>query len=223
MYDALGIDLSTAVRMFLKRSVMVNGVPFNMTLPKNDFKAERAARALQELSNTAMENGTSEMTLEEINAEIEAVRKKNRGRPLMQYYAVIDTNVLVSAMLKFQSIPGQIVKEALLGTVIPLLCDEIVAEYREVLARPKFKFDQETIDVFIDGIVDRGIFVDAVSIEEVIPDPKDIVFYEVVTEGRREYDEAYLVTGNIKHFPVKSFVVTPKEMADIINSRHYLH
>lgn len=129
----------------------------------------------------------------------------------MQYYAVIDTNVLVSAMLKFQSIPGQIVKEALLGTVIPLLCDEIVAEYREVLARPKFKFDQETIDVFIDGIVDRGIFVDAVSIEEVIPDPKDIVFYEVVTEGRREYDEAYLVTGNIKHFPVKSFVVTRKK------------
>ena len=68
VYDALGIDLSTAVRMFLKRSVMVNGVPFN-------YKAERAARALQELSNTAIENGTSEMTLEEINAEIEAVRK----------------------------------------------------------------------------------------------------------------------------------------------------
>ena len=69
VYDALGIDLSTAVRMF------VNGVPFNMTLPKNDYKAERAARALQELSNAAVENGTSEMSLEEINAEIEAVRK----------------------------------------------------------------------------------------------------------------------------------------------------
>ena len=75
VYDALGIDLSTAVRMFLKRSVMVNGVPFNMTLPKNDYKAERAARALQELSNAAVENGTSEMSLEEINTEIEAVRK----------------------------------------------------------------------------------------------------------------------------------------------------
>ena len=75
VYDALGIDLSTAVRMFLKRSVLVNGVPFNMTLPKNDYKAERAARALQELSNAAVENGTSEMSLEEINAEIEAVRK----------------------------------------------------------------------------------------------------------------------------------------------------
>ena len=39
VYDALGIDLSTAVRMFLKRSVMVNGVPFTMTLPKNDYQA----------------------------------------------------------------------------------------------------------------------------------------------------------------------------------------
>ena len=75
VYDALGIDLSTAVRMFLKRSVMVNGVPFSMTLPKSDYKAERAARALQELSNAAMENGTSEISLEEINTEIEVVRK----------------------------------------------------------------------------------------------------------------------------------------------------
>ncbi len=75
VYDALGIDLSTAVRIFLKRSVMVNGIPFNMTLPKSGYKAEKAARALQELSNASMENGTSEMSLEEINAEIEAVRK----------------------------------------------------------------------------------------------------------------------------------------------------
>ena len=59
----------------MKRSVMVNGVPFDMILQKNGYKAERAAKALQELSNAAMENGTSEMTLEEINAEIEAVRK----------------------------------------------------------------------------------------------------------------------------------------------------
>ncbi len=134
----------------------------------------------------------------------------------MHYFAVIDTNVLVSAMLKFQSVPGQIANEALLGKIIPLLCDEIVAEYREVLARPKFKFDQKVVDVFIDGIVDRGIFVDAVPVEEIIPDPKDIVFYGVTMEGRKEYDDAYLVTGNLKHFPVKSFVVTPKEMLDII-------
>ena len=134
----------------------------------------------------------------------------------MHYYAVIDTNVLVSAMLKFQSVPGQITNEALLGALIPLLSDEIVAEYREVLARPKFKFNQRTVDAFIDGIIDRGIFVDTVPVEEIIP--KDVVFYEVVMEGRKEYEDAYLVTGNIKHFPARSFVVTPKEMLDIIHN-----
>lgn len=102
----------------------------------------------------------------------------------MHYYAVIDTNVLVSAMLRSQSVPGQIASEALLGKIIPLLCDEIVAEYREVLARPKFKFDPEVVDVFLVGIISRGIFVDAIPVEEIIPDPKDIVFYEVVMEGR---------------------------------------
>ena len=58
---------------------------------------------------------------------------------------------------------------------------------------------------------------DAVPIEEIIPDPKDIVFYEVVMESRKDYDDAYLVTGNIKHFPVKSFIVTPKEMLEIMH------
>lgn len=134
----------------------------------------------------------------------------------MHYYTVIDTNVLVSAMLKFQSVPWRVVNEALLGDLIPLLCDEIVAEYREVLARPKFRFDQRVVNIFIDGIMDRGIFIDAVPVEEMISDPKDIIFYEIVMEGRKELDNAYLVTGNIKHFPIKSFVVTPKEMLDIM-------
>lgn len=106
-----------------------------------------------------------------------------------------------------------------MGALIPLLSDEIVAEYREVLARPKFKFNQRTVDSFIDGIIDRGIFVDTVPVEEIIPDPKDVVFYEVVMEGRKEYEDAYLVTGNIKHFPARSFVVTPKEMLDIIHGK----
>lgn len=46
------------------------------------------------------------------------------------------------------------------------------------------------MEILIDGIVDRGIFVDAVPVEKIIPDPKDIVFYEVVMEGRKERDEA---------------------------------
>ena len=135
----------------------------------------------------------------------------------MLYYAVVDTNVLVSAMLKIQSIPGQIANEALLGDLIPLLSYGILAEYREVLARPKFKFNQDNVEMLIEGIIDRGIFMDAVPIDELLPDSKDIVFYGVVMGGRTQLDEAYLVTGNIKHFPVKPYIVTPKEMLEIMH------
>ena len=57
----------------------------------------------------------------------------------MNYYAVIDTNVLVSALLKSASIPGIVARESLEGQIIPLLNDEIIAEYRAVLSRPSQK------------------------------------------------------------------------------------
>ena len=76
LFESLGIDTSTAVRMFLKRAVMENGIPFRMTLPKNPYIAERGYRAMIEISEGAKKNGLSDMTLDEINAEIEASRKE---------------------------------------------------------------------------------------------------------------------------------------------------
>ncbi len=76
VFENLGIDTSTAVRMFLKRAVMENGIPFTMTLPKNPYFAERGYRAMLELSESAEKNGLSNMSLDEINAEIEASRKE---------------------------------------------------------------------------------------------------------------------------------------------------
>lgn len=135
----------------------------------------------------------------------------------MTYYAVIDTNVLVSALLRWDSIPGTITIESLTGKIIPLLNEEMVAEYREVLSRPKFHFPPKAVDVVVNGIIKRGIFVDAEPVEEILPDPKDVVFYEIVMEARKTAD-AYLVTGNLKHFPAKSFIVTPKEMLEILET-----
>lgn len=77
LYEALGLDLPTAVRMFIKRSVMVKGIPFSMTLPRQEYKAERAVRAMQEISIAAKANGVADMTLEEINAEISASRNEH--------------------------------------------------------------------------------------------------------------------------------------------------
>lgn len=79
VYERLGMDLSTAMRIFLKRSVMENGIPFPMTLPK-EYNAEAALSALNELNAAAIKNGTAEMSLDEINAEISAYRKGRKNR-----------------------------------------------------------------------------------------------------------------------------------------------
>ena len=76
IYENLGIDLSTAVRMFLKRSVLENGIPFEMKLPITEYKSDRGLQALLEIGSDAEKNGISEMGLDEINSEIEVVRKR---------------------------------------------------------------------------------------------------------------------------------------------------
>ena len=133
----------------------------------------------------------------------------------MKYYVVIDTNVLVSAVLKSHSVPGSIVELALDGPIIPILNEAIEKEYREVLSRPKFHLPEDLIEGIMSTFHKRAIYVDAEHLDVELPDPKDLVFYEVVMEERKE-EEAYLVTGNIRHFPNRPFIVTPREMLDII-------
>lgn len=133
----------------------------------------------------------------------------------MEYYAIIDTNVIVSAMLKWDSVPGNILELALDGPIIPVLNHEILDEYRRVLLRPKFRLTERIVGDLLENIISRAVFVDAHSLMLELPDPKDIVFYEVTMEQRKT-ENAYLVTGNLKHFPSERFVVTPRQMLDII-------
>ena len=133
----------------------------------------------------------------------------------MDYYAVIDTNVVVSAMLKHHSIPGSIIDMAFDGPIIPVLNKAIENEYRKVLSRPKFHLPSDLVEDIISSFRKRGLYVDAEILDIELPDPKDRVFYEVVMEKRKDED-AYLVTGNIRHFPDKPYVVTPRQMLDII-------
>ena len=133
----------------------------------------------------------------------------------MTYYAVIDTNVLVSAMLKWSSVPGNVLELAFSGTIVPVFNEQILEEYREVLNRPKFHFTKEIVATIVSEIERLGVCVDAEEVDIIMPDPKDRVFYEVVMEERKT-DDAYLVTGNLKHFPEELFVVTPRQMLEII-------
>jgi len=132
-------------------------------------------------------------------------------------YAVIDTNVIVSAMYTGNpKSPTKIVLDKVFaGEVIPLYADEIIAEYQDVLSRKQFPFKPENIADVINAIERFGFAPGRKEVnDEVFPDPKDIVFYEVALSK----EDAYLVTGNIKHFPMKPIVVTPAEFLEILNS-----
>ena len=135
----------------------------------------------------------------------------------MIYYAVIDTNVIVSAMLNPNSIPGLVIKYVLAGKIKIFLNAEILDEYTKVINRDKFGFDKEDINHILSKIKELGEFLERTNTLESFIDQTDVVFYEITLTGISMV-ETYLVTGNSKHFPSKPFVVTPKEMIDIIES-----
>lgn len=137
--------------------------------------------------------------------------------PVLKYYAVIDTNVLVSAALKWKSIPGTIIDLAFNDVIIPLVNKAIITEYQAVLLRPKFHLTETIVSNIVEEIEIHAVNISEEHLDIDLPDPKDKVFYEVTMEARKETD-AYLITGNSRHFPVKPFVVTPRQMLDIILS-----
>lgn len=133
----------------------------------------------------------------------------------MKYYVVVDTNVLLSAILKANSSPAIIVQLIKNQIIIPLVNNKILTEYKDVLSRPKFKFSADQIDKAIKEITKEALIIEEDHIEIELPDEKDRIFYEVVEKSNKER-ESLLVTGNIKHFPSKPFILTPRELCDII-------
>ena len=134
-------------------------------------------------------------------------------------YAVIDTNVLVSALLSnhTDATMVQLIGILIRGEVVPIYSAEIMQEYQEVLSRKKFKFELNMINYILATIEKYGILVEVSSTGVILPDMKDLPFYEVVMEKRD--DNAYLITGNLKHFPTEPFIVTPRQMLDILDRR----
>ena len=84
-----------------------------------------------------------------------------------------------------------------------------------MLNRPKFHFPKEAVELTVNKIKEIGSHFDSIAVNGNLPDPKDVVFYAVTMNARNE-KAAYLVTGNIKHFPEKPFVVTHRQMLDIV-------
>lgn len=129
-------------------------------------------------------------------------------------YAVVDTNVFVSALWtkNDDAATYKVVNLLQQGKFTVLYNEEILTEYQNVLSRPKFKFPIEAVDKVIAYIREYGIHSDRILYNKQMPDESDRVFYEVALSK----DDAYLVTGNLKHFPATPIVVTPAEMLDIL-------
>ena len=129
------------------------------------------------------------------------------------FYAVFDTNVLVSALMsKHADSPTVLLLDYVLdGRIVLLYNEDIINEYKEVLHRDKFHFDDEQINALID-LIKTGIHLNPTESQEAFSDEDDRVFYEVALSK----EEGYVVTGNTKHFPKSPIVVTPAEMMQII-------
>ena len=134
------------------------------------------------------------------------------------FYAVFDTNVLVSALLtKREDSPVVILLDRVLdGDIILLYNDDIIGEYTEVLHRAQFEFSDDRIIGLID-LVKTGIKLEPTESGEMFVDEDDRVFYEVALS----HENGYVVTGNKKHFPKTPIVVTPAEMLEIMNKTNY--
>ena len=110
--------------------------------------------------------------------------------------AVVDTNVLVSGLLRPDNPPGRILDLVLAGELQPIFDDRILREYRQMLRRPRFHFHEGAVADLMDYLERFGWLLAAPTLAVRLPDPKDLMFLEVAAESASP-----LITGNLRHFP----------------------
>lgn len=137
----------------------------------------------------------------------------------MGCFVVVDTNVLVSALLsgREDAATVQLVARMLTGAFTPVYSGAMLAEYRDVLNRPKFGFSPEVVDYLLAAIEKFGLWVEPEPSGALLPDVKDLPFYEAALEKRAE--GGWLVTGNLRHFPKEPFVVTARALLTLLDEQ----
>jgi putative PIN family toxin of toxin-antitoxin system len=127
---------------------------------------------------------------------------------------VLDTNILISAMIMDFGVPARVLDLVLAGETGIAVDNRILAEYREVLARPKFKFDSGTVEEVLTYIETNGMNVIALPLAVNLPDLDDAAFLEVAHAAH-----AVLITGNLRHYPSdQRFGVTVLSPAEFLAS-----
>ena len=112
---------------------------------------------------------------------------------------VLDTNVMVSALLRPGSVPAQVL-DVILGRQVTLALDHrIFAEYQDVLYRAEFMFPRDRVADLLEFLWRSGERIDAEPLPIGLPDPDDLKFIEVAVSALADA----LVAGNLRHFPAR--------------------
>ena len=128
---------------------------------------------------------------------------------------VVDTNIVVSAALKPDGLQRTVLLLAITKPARLYVSEAIMAEYREVLARPKMNIRKGLQQQMLQLIRSRSYPVKPARLLEVTADPDDNMFLECADAARADY----LVTGNQRHFPKfwkKTKVITSREFISIV-------
>lgn len=132
---------------------------------------------------------------------------------------VLDANVLVSGLLSPFGAPGEIVRMVSSGALVLCVDARVLAEYEEVLARPRFAFDPGAVAALLDFIAVTAEVVASRPLPQRLPDPDDEPFLEIALADSADC----LVTGNTAHFPPGSCapmaVLTPAELIEELRTR----
>lgn len=119
---------------------------------------------------------------------------------------VIDTNIIISAALSPHGNPAKIIDMVFEDNLQLYYSLEILAEYKDVLSRPRLNIADKTQTNIISAIKEAGILVEPTASTIPMPDESDRVFYDTT-----QVSGAILITGNIKHYPTEEFIMTPSD------------
>jgi putative PIN family toxin of toxin-antitoxin system len=129
---------------------------------------------------------------------------------------VLDTNVIVSALLVIPSLPSKILNLVLDKAITIVYDNSIMAEYIDVLNRKELKINKEAIKLVIDSLSRDGEYINAIPLNTRFIDETDKKFYEVYKAGKARY----LITGNLKHYPYEKGIVAPRKFLDQYHAKN---
>ena len=131
-------------------------------------------------------------------------------------YAVIDTNVLVAAVktTKPDSSTSQVLSLVFTGVIKPLVSEEILSEYNDILNLPVLDLNPEKVTDVLEKFREDGLYPGRTKSNEIFPDETDRIFYEISLS----VEDSHVVMNNVKHFPKVPRVVTPSEMLALLRS-----